>query len=68
MGMEWDVKSEILKVPGVLSADITGGEQDIIALIEAPSYEEILNLVLGKIRRVNGVKSTTTNLILEEKS
>ena len=57
-------KDELLKVDEVKSAELTAGEQDIIALVEAMSYEEILTIVVKKIRNTKGVRNTITNLIL----
>jgi DNA-binding Lrp family transcriptional regulator len=64
-GKERNVKGALLKVNGVKSADLTSGEQDIIALIEAPGYEQALNLVLEKVRKINGITRTITNLVLD---
>jgi DNA-binding Lrp family transcriptional regulator len=59
-----DAREELLKIKEVKSAELTAGEQDVIALVEATSYEEILNLVVKKIRNTKGVRNTITNLIL----
>lgn len=63
-GYEKGLKEKLVKEKGVLSAEITAGEQDMIVLVEANSYEEILNFVLTKIRKEQGVKITWTNFIL----
>jgi len=57
-------QKELLGIPEVKSAELTAGEQDLIAMVEASSYEEILNLVVKKIRNSKGVRNTITNLIL----
>ena len=57
-------KEELLKLEEIKSAELTAGEQDIIALVEGSSYEEILNIVIKKIRSTKGVRNTITNLIL----
>lgn len=64
-GKESEVKSSLLGIGGVKSADLTTGEQDIICLIEADSYEVLLNLVIKQLRPIAGVTRTVTNLILE---
>jgi DNA-binding Lrp family transcriptional regulator len=64
-GKEREVKGALLGVEGVRSADLTAGEQDLIVLIEAPSYEAILELVVGKLRGIEGIRRTVTNLVLE---
>lgn len=64
-GMERTAKEALLQINGVSSAELTAGEQDIIALVEQDSYENVLKLVVDKVRRVNGIVGTVTNLILE---
>ncbi|MCK4245039.1 MAG: Lrp/AsnC ligand binding domain-containing protein [Candidatus Omnitrophica bacterium] len=64
-GKEKEIKEALLKVSGIGSVDLTAGEQDIIAVITAGSYEEILKLVVNSIRPIAGIKSTSTNLVLE---
>lgn len=64
-GKESKVKEALLKVKGVKSADLTTGEQDVICLLEGDSYKDVLKLIVEKIRKINGVRETVTNLILE---
>ncbi|MCO5168459.1 MAG: Lrp/AsnC ligand binding domain-containing protein [Planctomycetes bacterium] len=64
-GMEKEVQRELLDVDQFMTADITAGEQDMICLVEAGSYEELLTTVMGKLRAMKGVTRTVTNLILE---
>lgn len=64
-GRERQVKEELLKRDKVLQADLTSGEQDIIALIEAPTYEDLMNFVVTELRPIGGITKTVTNLILE---
>jgi DNA-binding Lrp family transcriptional regulator len=65
-GKERDVRDQLLDFDQVMTADITAGEQDILSLIEAPSYENLLDLVMKKLRCIEGVDKTVTNLILED--
>ncbi len=65
VGKERELRDEIRTYPEVKSADITAGEQDIIALIEGKSYEDILETVVKKIRKNPNIKVTWTNFILE---
>lgn len=62
-GGEREVKETLLKVKEIKSAEITAGDQDIIALVEAPTYDDILNLVLNKLRAIDGIEKTITNLV-----
>ncbi|MCD6232244.1 Lrp/AsnC ligand binding domain-containing protein [Candidatus Aerophobetes bacterium] len=64
-GKERSVRDALLKFDEVKRADLTTGDQDILVLIEAPSYEDILGIVVDRLRALKGVKSTETNLILE---
>jgi len=65
MGKERSVRDALLKFDEVKRADLTTGEQDILALIKASSYEDILGVVVDRLRALKGVVSTETNLILE---
>lgn len=64
-GKEKAIKEALMKIEGVKAADLTSGEQDIISVIEAGSFEELLNLVVSKIRPLSGITSTITNMVLE---
>ncbi len=64
-GMEKEVQRELLDVDQFMTADITAGEQDMICLVEAGSYEDLLQTVMRKLRAVKGVTRTVTNLILD---
>jgi len=64
-GKERSVRDALLKFDEVKGADLTTGGQDILALIEADSYEDILQVVVDKLRTLKGVKSTATDLVLE---
>ncbi len=63
-GREEVVKVALSKIPQIKRVDLTSGQQDLICLIEAASYEEILNLVVKKIRLIEGIRNTLTDLIL----
>jgi DNA-binding Lrp family transcriptional regulator len=64
-GKEEAVKESLLANDSVMVADITAGEQDLIALIEAKTYDDLLKTVIRKIRKIPGVQKTSTNLVLE---
>jgi len=64
-GKERDVRDALLKRPGVRSADITSGDQDIIALVEAASFDALLDMTLNQLRTIEGVTGTVTNLIID---
>ncbi len=64
VGEESTVQNALLQVEGVVSADLTSGEQDIICVAEADTYEELLRLVVNRIRNIDGIRDTVTNLVL----
>jgi len=63
-GFEKKIRDEVRKCKEVLSAELTAGEQDMIVLVEGKSYEKILEFVMKKIRKQDGVKITWTNFIV----
>ena len=63
-GREGQVREDLLAVKGVKMADLTAGEQDIMAVVEAEAYEDLLQIVVGQIRTLSGVERTVTNLAL----
>ena len=65
MGKERSVKEALLKFDEVKGAELTTGGQDILALIEADSFEDILQVVVDKLRTLKGIKNTVTDLVLE---
>ncbi|MDD5613704.1 MAG: Lrp/AsnC ligand binding domain-containing protein [Candidatus Omnitrophica bacterium] len=64
-GEEREVVKKITAMENVLEANLTSGEQDIIALIQASNYEELMRFVVTKLRAVEGISRTITNLILD---
>lgn len=65
-GKERVVKDALLRRDEVQTADITSGDQDIIALVEAASFDELLDLTLNQLRTIEGVTGTVTNLIVDK--
>ncbi len=65
IGREVDVRNQLREVQEVISVDITAGEQDIICLVEGDSVDSILDLVVSKVRGIDGIQGTTTNLVLD---
>jgi len=65
MGRERSVRDALLKFDEVKGAELTTGGQDVLALIEADSFEDILQVVVDKLRTLKGIKNTVTDLVLE---
>ena len=64
-GKEKDAVRDLRRLKCVLSADLTAGEQDMIALVQGKSYEDILQIVVKQIRTMKSVRNTVSNLILD---
>ena len=54
------------KLPGVKEAYAIYGVYDIMLKVEADSMEALKDFISLKIRRMSGVKSTLTMLIMEK--
>ena len=65
-GREREVRDTLRKRPEVASADLTSGDQDIIALVRADSFDELLDLTLNQLRTIEGVTGTVTNLVVDK--
>lgn len=65
MGKERGVRDVLLRFSEVKSAELTTGGQDILALVEADTYEDILLAVVDRLRALKGIISTVTDLVLE---
>ena len=65
VGRERKLRDSLRKLKEVKLAEITAGEQDVIAIVEGKSFEDILKTVTGKIRKNDSIKITWTNFILD---
>ena len=63
--IEKNLISELREYDGVQEAHMIYGPYDVYSIVEVPSYEQLNDLVLNKIRRLYGVKSTTTCYLAE---
>lgn len=59
------VRDALRSLDCVLRADLTTGEQDIIALVEASRYDDLLEKLMRDVRSIDGIEKTVTNLVLE---
>ena len=55
----------ITRMEGVKATYAVTGPHDIIVLLEAESIEKLGDLILSKIRSIDGVTKTTTSIILK---
>jgi DNA-binding Lrp family transcriptional regulator len=65
-GKEREVRDALLERPEVRAADLTSGDQDIIALVESVTFDELLDLTLNQLRTIEGVTGTVTNLVVDK--
>ncbi len=54
----------IMRIQGVKSLAAVTGPHDLIAQIEAETIEELNDIVLSRIRSIDGVLKTSTALVL----
>ncbi len=58
--MEKDVYQKLLKIDEVVELYPLFGEYDLIAKIEASTYDQIGEIVVSRIRAIDGIKTTKT--------
>lgn len=58
--LEHEIYNKLSKIPQVLELCLLSGEYDLIAKIEANDFNEIGDIVLSKIRSIEGVIDTKT--------
>jgi DNA-binding Lrp family transcriptional regulator len=64
-GHERNVYNKLLKIPEIVECHIVSGEYDIIAKFNINDLERLPNIIVTKIRTINGVKDTRTLTGLE---
>ena len=57
---EYEVFNKLSKIPEVIEVYPLFGDYDIIAKIEAEDYDRIGEIVIHKIRTINGITFTST--------
>ena len=63
IGTEDRVMAELATIPEVKSVYFVYGPYDIIIKIEAPDIEKIRTVVREKVRKIEGIRSTTTLIV-----
>jgi DNA-binding Lrp family transcriptional regulator len=64
-GSEEEVLKEVRKVPNVKDCHRLYGLYDMIAKVEADSMDGLKEIITWKIRRLPGVRSTVTTIVIE---
>jgi DNA-binding Lrp family transcriptional regulator len=65
LGSEERLLAELRKIPNVKECHRMYGVYDMIAKVEADSMDQIKEIITWKIRRQEGVRSTTTTIVME---
>ena len=61
-----DAVDSIARIEGVKSVCAVTGRYDVLANVEAEEFAERANTVLPQVRKVEGVRSTETALVIPE--
>jgi len=64
-GSDEKVLNEVRKIPNVRECYRLYGVYDIIAEVEAESMDKLKEVITWKIRRLDGIRSTLTTLVME---
>lgn len=63
IGSEDRVMEELVMIKEVKSVHFVYGPYDIVAKIEAPDIETIKQVIREKVRKIDGIRSTTTLIV-----
>jgi DNA-binding Lrp family transcriptional regulator len=65
LGSEDSLVSELRKMEGVREVYQVYGVYDIVAMVEAETMEKVKEAITWKVRKLGGVKSTLTMIVME---
>jgi DNA-binding Lrp family transcriptional regulator len=65
LGHETTLVNELKKTPNVTEVYAVYGVYDVIVKVEAESMEKLREAIATKLRKLGGVKSTLTMIIVE---
>ena len=65
LGSEEKVLKEVRNVPNVKECNRVYGVYDMIAKVEADSMDQLKEIISWKIRRLDGVRSTLTTIVMD---
>ncbi len=68
VGKENEIFEKVLEIPEVKEVYMVYGIHDLIVVIEADTMEKLRNLITENIRRMEGVKSTLTSIVVMHKT
>lgn len=65
LGSEDSIVNELRNIDGVKEVYQVYGVYDIVAQVEADTMEKVKETITWKLRKLNGVKSTLTMIVME---
>ncbi len=65
LGHETNVVNELKKTPNVTEVYAVYGVYDVIVKVEAESMEKLREAIATRLRKIVGIKSTLTMIIVE---
>jgi DNA-binding Lrp family transcriptional regulator len=65
LGSEDSIVNELNKLEGVTEVYQVYGVYDIVAQVEADTMEKVKETITWKLRKLSGVKSTLTMIVME---
>jgi len=65
LGSEDSIVNELKKIEGVKEVYQVYGVYDIVAQVESNTMESVKETITWKLRKLNGVKSTLTMIVME---
>jgi len=64
VGKENEIFEKLIEIPEVREVYMVYGIHDIVAIIEADTMDALRSLITEKIRKMDGVKSTLTSIVV----
>ncbi|MFZ0329331.1 MAG: Lrp/AsnC ligand binding domain-containing protein [Nitrososphaeraceae archaeon] len=65
LGSEDSIVNELKKIEGVTQVYQVYGVYDIVAQVESNTMERVKETITWKLRKLNGVKSTLTMIVMD---
>jgi len=66
LGKETHIVNELEKIPNVKEVYPVYGVYDVMMVIESDSMETLRETITSKVRKLDGIKSTLTMIIVKE--
>ncbi len=66
IGKEDEVFNKLLELPEVMEIYMVYGVHDIIVILRAQDMDTMRSVITQKIRKINGVKSTVTSIVIKK--